>query len=46
VDGVVCLRIEDGQLAIRSLACEGFAVGAEPEWPAMRQMETPRAAPP
>ncbi len=38
VDGMVCLRIEDGQLAIRSLACEGFAVGAEPEWPAMRQM--------
>ena len=38
VDGVVCLRIEGGRLAIRSLACEGFAVGAEPEWPAMRQM--------
>ena len=38
VEGVVCLRIEDGQLAIRSLACEGFAVGAEPDWPAMRQV--------
>jgi hypothetical protein len=38
VEGVICLRIEDVQLAIRSLDCEGFAVGAEPEWPAMRQI--------
>jgi hypothetical protein len=44
VDGVVCLRIEQGQLAIRSLACEGFAAGAEPEWPAMRHMGSRQAA--
>ncbi len=44
VDGVVCLRIEDGQLAIRSLACAGLAVGAEPAWEAMRPMTVPPAA--
>lgn len=36
--GVVRVRIEAGALAVGSLACEGFAVGAEPDWSAMREM--------
>ncbi len=38
VEGVMCLRVEDGQLALGSLACPGFAVGAEPDWSAMRRI--------
>jgi len=36
--GVVRLAIEKGRLAIGSLACAGFAAGAEPEWAAMREL--------
>lgn len=35
---VVRLRIEKGRLAIGSLACIGFAAGAEPDRAAMREM--------
>ena len=35
------LRIGNGQLAIGSLACVGFATRAEPEWAALAQMPTP-----
>jgi hypothetical protein len=35
---VVRLRIEDGRIAIGSLGCTGFAVGAEPNFSAMRSM--------
>lgn len=38
LEGVTCLRVEDGQLALGSLACPGFAVGAEPDWSAMRRI--------
>jgi hypothetical protein len=34
--GAVRLRIRNGTLAIGSLACTGFASGAEPDWKAMR----------
>jgi hypothetical protein len=34
----VRLRIERGQLTIRSLACAGFATAAEPDWTSMREM--------
>ena len=33
------LRIKDGQLALGSLACPGFGVGAEMDFAAMRQMQ-------
>ena len=36
--GVVRLRIEKGLLAIGSLGCAGFAVAAEPHWPALREV--------
>ncbi|HEX7127555.1 MAG TPA: enolase C-terminal domain-like protein [Thermodesulfobacteriota bacterium] len=36
--GVVGLRIDGGEVAVGSLGRTGFAVGAEPEWPAMREM--------
>lgn len=36
--GVVRLRIEKGTLALGSLSCVGFAVGAEPDWAAMREI--------
>lgn len=42
-DGVVCLRIIGGRLAIGSLACVGFATGAEPEWSAMPRMRVTTA---
>lgn len=42
IGGKVRLKIADGQLAIGSLACPGFAVGAEPDWQAMRPMPQPR----
>jgi len=34
----VRLRIERGQVAIRSLECTGFATAAEPDWDATREM--------
>jgi len=34
----VRLRIERGQVTIRSLACAGFATAAEPDWESMREM--------
>jgi hypothetical protein len=37
-DGVTRLRIEDGRIALGSLGCPGFAVGAEPDWSSMREM--------
>jgi hypothetical protein len=37
-DGVVRLRIEDGRVALGSLDCAGFAVGADPDFSAMRPM--------
>ncbi|HYM33045.1 MAG TPA: enolase C-terminal domain-like protein [Candidatus Cybelea sp.] len=40
-DGVVRLRIDDGRLALGSLACAGFAVAAVPDWNAMRPMPAP-----
>jgi hypothetical protein len=36
--GVTCLRIEAGRVAISSLSQPGFARGAEPHWPGMREM--------
>ena len=33
------VRIEDGQLDLRSLGCQGFASGAEPDWSSMREMD-------
>jgi L-alanine-DL-glutamate epimerase-like enolase superfamily enzyme len=38
--GAVRLRIDGGKLAIGSLACIGFASGAEPVWSAMSAMRT------
>jgi hypothetical protein len=37
--GAVRLRIERGELAIRSLGCAGFASGALPDWNAMKEMK-------
>jgi len=34
--GAVRLVIRDGQLAIGSLDCPGFASGAMPEWPTLK----------
>jgi L-alanine-DL-glutamate epimerase-like enolase superfamily enzyme len=34
----VRLRIESGQVTIRSLACAGFATAAEPDWDSTREM--------
>jgi hypothetical protein len=34
----VRVRIADGQVAIRSLDCAGFATAAEPDWGSMREM--------
>ena len=36
--GLVRLRIAGGRLDIRSLACVGFAAGAEPEWSTLREV--------
>jgi L-alanine-DL-glutamate epimerase-like enolase superfamily enzyme len=38
--GAVRVRIRDGQLAIGSLACAGFASGALPDWQAMLPVRT------
>ena len=38
---VVGLRIDDGRLAIGSLACPGFAVAAAPDWTGMPPMVDP-----
>lgn len=37
-DGVVRVRITNGRLAIGSLGCAGFAVGAAPDWASLRPM--------
>jgi hypothetical protein len=39
--GPARLRIKDGQLALGSLACPGFAVGADMDFAAMRPMSEP-----
>jgi hypothetical protein len=36
--GAARIRIRGGQMAIASLACEGYAVAAEPDWGGMRNM--------
>jgi len=36
--GLVRLRITRGRLDIRSLACAGFAAGAEPDWAGLREI--------
>ena len=36
--GLARVRITRGRLDIRSLGCDGFATGAEPEWSAMREV--------
>jgi len=36
--GAVRVAIRDGQLAIASLECPGFAAGAEPDWSSMQPM--------
>ena len=41
--GAVRVAIRDGQLAMASLECPGFATGAEPEWSSMHAM--PASAP-
>ena len=43
-NGKVRLTIAGGTLALSSLAGAGFAVGAEPDWRAMRPMPQPRAS--
>lgn len=43
-NGKVRLTIAGGTLALGSLAGAGFAVGAEPDWRAMRPMPQPRAS--
>jgi len=40
--GAVRLRIGNGALAIGSLACIGFASGAEPDWRALAAMPEPK----
>ena len=36
---LVRLRIDGGRVAIRSLACPGFAAAAEPEWSSLRPID-------
>jgi Enolase C-terminal domain-like len=36
--GLVRVRITRGRLDIRSLGCTGFALGAEPDWSALREI--------
>jgi L-alanine-DL-glutamate epimerase-like enolase superfamily enzyme len=36
---LVRLRIDGGRVAIRSLACNGFATAAEPEWSSLRPID-------
>jgi hypothetical protein len=38
----VRLRIERGQVTIRSLDCAGFATAVEPDWESMREMASSR----
>jgi hypothetical protein len=40
--GAVRLRIANGELAIGSLDCVGFASGAEPDWRALAPMPEPK----
>lgn len=39
------LKITDGRIALGSLACTGFATGAEPDFSAMRPLKTPARRP-
>lgn len=41
VGGRTCLAIDDGQIAIGSLASPGFAAAVHPDWQAMRDMPRP-----
>ncbi|MBL8386052.1 MAG: hypothetical protein JNM90_23410 [Burkholderiales bacterium] len=43
--GAVRLRIRDGQIAIGSLACAGFASAAMPDWNSMRALAHPKESP-
>ena len=43
LDGLACVRIHEGELGIGSLACPGFAVGAEPDWTSLDEMRLPDA---
>jgi hypothetical protein len=43
-DGSVRLTIQDGRIALGSLAGPGYACGAEPDWSRMREMEPPHRA--
>jgi hypothetical protein len=40
--GAVRVRIRGGELTIASLACTGFASGAQPDWQAMRALHCPK----
>lgn len=38
VDDRVCLRIENGEIALGSLDCTGFAIASVPDMTAMREL--------
>ncbi len=40
VGGRVCTHIEDGKFSIASLQCSGFGTAIDPDWTAMREMNT------
>lgn len=40
VNGRVCTHIEGGRFAIKSLQCSGFGTAAEPDWSAMKAMQS------
>lgn len=40
----VCTHIEDGKFSIASLQCTGFGTAVEPDWTAMREMNTAASA--
>jgi len=44
VGGQTCLAIKDGQIAIGSLAGNGYATAIQPDWTAMRAMPRPSPA--
>ncbi len=43
LDGQAVLRIEQGDIALGSLDCPGYAVAAEPDWTSMDAMKRPEA---
>lgn len=45
IDGRACLRIAEGRLALGSLGGAGFALGAAPDFDAMRAMASPDPRP-